>query len=223
MRSKRTLCIALAMSVGIAALLERAASAQTAGSFFGFSRNTWGGDSWGSDNSLGTPQACVYSTFKKYVRWHAPAKNHHIAHAHKVHVVPHPVQTANAPAPAVRSELSERLAAMQKVSPGTLSMFLNDATLRSSDAVMTSAGIFIFKGGSGDHTQKDFVSLAYAKPIAHRAELAAIQKVSVQHFELAQLEKPKPGKSFEDTHPATKTFETIEPKAIRRIAGIQSF
>jgi hypothetical protein len=211
--------LGLVLSLASAAALERAASAQE--SIFGIS--SWSSPvptSFGS--GFGSRQTQIYPAMKTYVRWHAHAKRRHIMHVARKTRVDHAVQSASA-VPQQRSELAERLAAMQKVMPGTLSMFLNDVTLRSSDAVMTTAGIFIFKGGYGEHTSKDFVSLAYSKPIAHHAELAAIQKVSVQHFEVAELEKPKSSKGFENKLPATKTFETIEPKAIRRIAGIQAF
>jgi hypothetical protein len=206
MYCRRAFSVALGLSLGSAAVLENAASAEPIGTLFGI--RLW------AEPTYYQPQSAVYPAYKTYAhRRVRPKRLHALRKAN-------PNQDGGKPQP---SELAERLAAMQKMKPGTLDIFLSDPTLKRSDAVMTNVGIFIFKGGAGEHTPKDFASLAQTKPIAHRAELVAIQRVSVPRFEVAQLEKPKPNKIFEDIRQSTKTFETIEPKSVRRIAGIEAF
>jgi hypothetical protein len=201
MNCKHTLSAALGFSLGCAAFFESAASAEPIGTLFGIRL-------WSEPTYYGS-QSAVYAAPQTYVYRRVRPKRK-----------ANPDQPSSKPQ---ASELAQRLAAMQKLKPGTLDVFLSDPTLKRSDAVMTVAGIFIFKGGAGDHAPRDFVPLAYMKPVAHRAELVAIQRVSVPRFEVAQLEKPKPNKIFEDIWQSTKTFETIEPKSVRRIAGIEAF
>jgi hypothetical protein len=86
---------------------------------------------------------------------------------------------------------------------------------------MTSSGIFVFNGASGSyHTPKDFRALAYTKALPHRVELAAIERVSVPHFEVAEPVKLAKTRIFADVRPAAKSFEAAESKAVRHIAGV---
>jgi hypothetical protein len=122
------------------------------------------------------------------------------------------------------SLLAKRLAFMQKANPGALNVFLSDTTLQRKDAVMTSAGIFVFNGAASSyHTPKDFTALADTKVLPHRVELAAIERVSVPHFEVAEAVKPTKTRIFVDVRPTTKSFEPVESKAVRRIAGVHWF
>ena len=63
------------------------------------------------------------------------------------------------------------------VGAGPLGPFLNDPTLRSGDVVVTSAGIMVYRGGSGaSHSPREFASLARAG--SKTGQLAAIERAN---------------------------------------------
>jgi len=212
MRISRIIGFALGASFSTAVLIGGAARAQSGGNFFGF--NFWPAQ----PQTYSAPANLAYAPVRQY----AHRRIHSKTHRHYAHKTPlTPVAQNNGAAPAELSVLTKQLAAMQKANPGALSMFLNDDTLRRKDAVMTSAGIFVFNGASSSyHTPKDFTALAYTKALPHRVELAAIERVSVPHFETVQAAIPAKTKIFADARPATKSFEPVESKAVRHIAGV---
>jgi len=211
MRVSRVLGVALAACFCTAVLVESAARAQSGGNFFGFNFRP------AEPQTYLAPVTFAYPPFKQYAYRHVRSKTHR-HYAHKAPLI-RPAQDDKVPAE--WTVLAKRLAIMQKANPGTLNVFLNDDTLRRKDAVMTTAGIFVFNGASSsNHTTKDFISLAYAKALPHKVELAAIEKVSVPHFEVADALKPAKTRIFADARPATKSFEPVASKAVRHIAGV---
>jgi hypothetical protein len=211
MNFKHAVFIGLMMaSLASAALIEHALAAE-------YLEFPFGGGFWSGQSSY-APSAEAYPVLKPYVLRRAAKPRHTVVH--KV-VFAHAIPDADAPVHA--SPLAEELAAMQKQNPGALAIFLRDDTLRKSDAVVTNTGILVFKGGFQDHSAKDFVSLPAAKGLPHRTELAAIQKVFVQHFEVVRVAKLTSAPGFGEKQAAPKPFESVEIKAIRRIAGMPAF
>jgi hypothetical protein len=198
-------------SLASAASFERVAAAE-------YPEFPFGGGFWSGQATYASP-AEAYPPFRPYVPRRPAAKPHHPV-VHKA-VVDRAVHDADTPAHA--SPLAEELAAMQKQNPGALAIFLRDETLRKSDAVVTNTGILVYKGGAQDHSAKDFVPLPAAKGVPHRTELAAIQKVFVQHFEVVRVAKLASAPGFGEKQAAPKPFESVEIKAVRRIAGVPAF
>jgi hypothetical protein len=216
MRLSRVLGGALAASLSIAFLVGGAARAQSGGNFFGF--NFWPSQ----PQTYSAPVNAAYPPFRQYAHRRVHAKTHRHHYARKT--PPNPLAQNNDPTTVEWSLLAKRLAVMQKANPGALNVFLNDDTLQRKDAVMTSAGIFVFNGSSSSfHTSQDFTPLAYAKTLPHKVELAAIERVSVPHFEVAQAAKPAKTRVFVDVRPTIKSFEPVESKAVRHIAGVHWF
>ncbi|WP_020175027.1 hypothetical protein [Methyloferula stellata] len=212
MNFKQAVFIGLMMaSLASDTLIELAAAAE-------YLEFPFGGGFWSGQSSY-APPAEAYPALKPYVPRRAAAKPRHPV----VHKAPLDRAIQDADAPPHASPLAEELAAMQKQNPGALAIFLRDDTLRKSDAVVTNTGILVFKGKSQDHSAKDFVSLPAAKGVPHRTELAAIQKVFVQHFEVVRVAKLTSAPGFGEKQAAPKPFESVEIKAIRRIAGVPAF
>lgn len=86
------------------------------------------------------------------------------------------------------------------VGPGPLGPFLNDVTLRPGDAVVTPAGVMIFRGRVASHHEvADFVPADQdgSLPKDHQPEIAAIDRNA--HFDSAQLREALKGQSGNET------------------------
>ncbi len=217
MNFKQTICVGLTV-LGLASVtsIEPAASSE-------YPDFPFGGGFWFGQSSY-APPAETYPPFRPYAPRHARVKpRQHVAHRPAFNPA---IQITDPPPHA--SALAEELAAMQKQNPGALAIFLRDDTLRKSDTVVTDRGLLVFKGtqdrsASEDHATKDFVPITDAKSVPHRTELAAIQKVFIQHFELVRVTKLASAPSFGEQQAAPKPFETVEIRPIRRIEGVPAF
>jgi len=211
MNLKQIACVAFSLSFGAALLAEQATSTAYGANFFGFNFSTALSNSY----AYSVPKS-AYPPIR-IVHRHAQKKTHH----HYARRVPLNLAAKDT---TMRDEwplLTKRIAAMQKANPGALAMFLNDTTLKKHDAVMTNAGIFVFTGEASQyHSPQEFTSLTRSKRLLHYAELNAIEKVSVTHFEVAQAERSSQAVTFADVRPAVNSFEAVDTKAIRRIAGV---
>jgi hypothetical protein len=214
MRLKQLACAVFLLSFAATCLAERATSAAYGQSFFGFFSPPRFYQTYSAPRWVYPPLTIVQRRVKKKVH-HRYARKAPFNPVASVNAVAH-----NNPTASEWSLLAKRLAAMQKADPGALAVFLNDSTLRRKDAVMTSTGIFVFTGQpSASHSRQDFAALAQSRGLTHYAELSAIEKVSVPRFEIAQNEKPS-RLTFADVPPAIRSFEAVETKAVRHIAGV---